>query len=254
MKKIILEWKYDPKSYFESDIVFDDNELRMRMFDGSVKLELLNYNSDFEPDHEKYNSFVESYFIAEMIGKRTYYDLKIGAIVIEDNDGLKEEILIPWIVTHNMSFSAKVRVIKNDKDGNILYDSEEEEKKKLLELLKNIQNVYDKDEVVPHIIKSFKNSILFPDDELVYLYEIIDAIQTYFKSKSKALHELKISKANWSELGKICNKLPLKQGRHRGQMIGTIKDSSAFELETARSISKKIIHTFIDYLNRKNTP
>lgn len=72
--------------------------------------------------------------------------------------------------------------------------------------------------------------------------------QTYFGGKSKALKALKITNDEWSELGMICNKLPLKQGRHRGQMIGKLQDAKN-KIERARNLSQKILRSFISYLN-----
>ncbi|PKL81756.1 MAG: hypothetical protein CVV24_13660 [Ignavibacteriae bacterium HGW-Ignavibacteriae-3] len=251
MEKVFLEWTYIPKTYFENDIIVENDQIHLLISNGIAKMELKNYNPQIKASHQEYNNFIESHFISRMIENRIDYTIKEGATIIEHDDGHTEVILKPETITITVTLpNPKVKITGFDKDGNINYDSEEEERKKQQEFLSKIQNVLDKDEIVPHIIESYKNSIRFPKEELIYLYEIIDALQTYFKGKSEAIGRLKISTEDWSELGRICNNLPLKQGRHRGQMIGKLKDSKEGELEKARDISRKILRSFINYLNQ----
>ena len=252
MEKAILEWRYNPSSYFENEIILDNDQIKLRISAGLVQLELKNYNSTIELTHNKYNNYIESFFISQMIEQRTSYEIKNVSTVIEHEDCSREIYVKPETTTHILRMPLRNKIVKIDKDGKIIYDPDEEEKKRQLDLSTKIQNVLDKDKIVHHLLESYQNSIKFPNDELVYLYEIKDAIKTYFKNKSTVLILLKISDADWSELGIICNKLPLKQGRHRGQMIGKLIDPKENELEKARSIAKNIIKSFINYLNHKN--
>lgn len=246
MKKIILEWGYNPKTFFEKDVIIENEQYHLEISEGKIVLELKKYNSLIT--HKDYNNFIESHFISRMIDNRVNYEIEEGATIFEDENGKRDIHIKPKTINLTATLSTKVSFTTRDKDGNIIYDSEQEEKNRQQEFLSKVQNVLDKYDIVPHLIESYKNSILHPNDELVYLYEIIDAIQTYFNGQSKARKILNIPKAEWSELGMICNKLPLKQGRHRGQMVGKLKDSKS-EIERARKLSQKIIHSFINYLN-----
>jgi len=246
MGKAILEWGYNPKTFFEKDIIIENEQYLIEISEGKIILAPKKY--DPKIDHKDYNNFIESHFISRMIDNRINYEIKEGAKIFEDENGRRDIHLKVETVSITATLSAKLSVTKYDKDGNIIFDSEQDEMKKKQEFLSQIQNVLDKYDVVPHLVQSYKNSIRFPNDELVYLYEIVDAIQTFFGGKSKALRVLNILNSEWSELGKICNKLPLKQGRHRGQMIGKLKDAKS-EIERARILSQKIIHSFINYLN-----
>ena len=54
-------------------------------------------------------------------------------------------------------------------------------------------------------VKDLKN-------ELVYLYEIRDAILAQFGSKKTALKQLGVSDEDWNVLGDLANNQPLIQG------------------------------------------
>lgn len=247
MKKLILEWEYKPKTFFEKEIIIKNEQYQIKIDKGKIILRLKKYDSQVA--HKEYHNVIVCYFISRMIDNRVNYELKEGATIIESENGKRNIQLKPETITLTTTLSAaKVSFKKFDKNGNIIFDSEQEEERKQQEFLSYIQNVLDKYDIVPHLVESYKNSISFPNDELVYLYEIIDAIQTYFGGKSKALKALKITNDEWSELGMICNKLPLKQGRHRGQMIGKLQDAKN-KIERARNLSQKILRSFISYLN-----
>lgn len=244
MGKVILEWGYTPTNYFDNDIIVESDQYHLKISDGLVVVVLKTNDPDLTTSQKKYNNIIESHFIIQLIEKRIYYEIKERAPRVEHENGHADVYLKPDTIKITSSSYANL-----SPNGNIVSDTKEEERNKQKEFLLKIQNVLDKDKIVLQIINSYKNSILYPNDELVYLYEIRDAISTYFHSESNAKSRLKITNSELKELGRICNALPLKQSRHRGKMIDGFKDSKGGELETARSISRKIIHSFINFLD-----
>ena len=248
MKKLFLEWIYNPKNFFANDIIAENEKYNLKISNGKIIIELKKYDPQIA--HKNFNNCVESYFISKTIKDRIIYEIKEGASIFEDENGKRSKSIKPEVIQFIKTLPLKKSIVtlKLDKEGNVIEDTEEKEKREMQEFLLKIQNALNKDKIVSHLIESYKNSIRFPNDELVYLYEIIDAIQTYFNGKSKALKALNITQAEWSDLGQICNSMPLKQSRHRGQMIGKLIDSKN-EIERARNISQKFIRSFINYLS-----
>ena len=91
-----------------------------------------------------------------------------------------------------------------------------------------------------------------PDDELVHLYEIRDALSTKFGSEKAARNALKISYDNWSRFGQLCNDEPLRQGRHRGKKYEA-RDATNAELSEARRIAQAMIEGYLRYLDSGQT-
>jgi len=89
-----------------------------------------------------------------------------------------------------------------------------------------------------------------PENELVYLYEIRDALSTNFGDDRKARTVLSITKSQWSRFGNLCNNEPLRQGRHRGEALGMLRDATAAELKEARDIAGAMIKAYLDYLEK----
>ena len=73
-------------------------------------------------------------------------------------------------------------------------------------------------------------SVRDPANELVYLYEIRDALSVKFGSDRGARIALAITSSQWSRLGQLCNDEPLRQGRHRGKTRVALRDASEDEL------------------------
>jgi hypothetical protein len=87
-----------------------------------------------------------------------------------------------------------------------------------------------------------------PDNELVYLYEIRDALGARFGDEMKTRAALGVSGADWKRLGGLCNDEPLRQGRHRGKKGTALRDATHGELEEARTIARSMIEKYLRWL------
>ena len=88
-----------------------------------------------------------------------------------------------------------------------------------------------------------------PDNELVHLYEIRDALQDKFGGKNPACYELGLNLVDWGRLGDLANNR--KQGRHRGQQVGALHDATNEELNEARTIARKMILGYLEFLENQ---
>lgn len=252
MKNVILKWNYLPKNFFDNNIKFEQSDYLIIINDGIISLTIRDQRLFSEASHQNYNDIIESFFISRMLQKRGSYEIKKGEKIIEREDGHSEIIIELEPAKIEVSFSAEIRVIKKDSNGKIIFDSKENDEKVLYDLSAQISTLNKRHPILNKIFKSFKKSITDPENELVYLYEILDAVKVYFNGKEIALKKLKFTKKNWSELSKICNTLPLAQSRHRGQMINKQMMQDQRELDKAREISKKLILAFINFLDTPN--
>jgi hypothetical protein len=92
-----------------------------------------------------------------------------------------------------------------------------------------------------------------PDNELVHLYEIRDALATKFGGEGAVRSALGIRSKEWSSLGQRANSEPLRQGRHRGTKVGgELRDAVESELKDARGIARNMIEAYLYYLVGQN--
>ena len=109
------------------------------------------------------------------------------------------------------------------------------------------------DTVLCRMLSSLGRAIDDQANELVHLYEIRDALKTRFEGEAKAYSALGVSSTDWKRLGRLANDYPLRQGRHRGEHAGELRDATPDELEQARSIAKELISAYIKYLETSSS-
>jgi len=94
------------------------------------------------------------------------------------------------------------------------------------------------------MLLSYDAGVRDPNNELVHLYEIRDALSTKFGGENSVRAALTITSAQWSRLGQLCNHEPLRQGRHRGKSGEAMRDASEAELAESRSIARAMIEAW----------
>jgi len=139
-----------------------------------------------------------------------------------------------------------------DKDGNIIADSKRDriERKKSLADLVSAHRASDG--LLAAMLRSYAESVRDPNNELVHLYEIRDALAVKFRGEKPARAALAITESQWSRLGQLSNSEPLRQGRHRGKTGEALRDASEGELIEARGIARAMIEAYLQYLEDCN--
>jgi hypothetical protein len=137
-----------------------------------------------------------------------------------------------------------VDLITRDASGNIIRDSKAERIAEHTALLGAIGPKAAVSPVLLGLLKSYSRAVSDPSNELVYLYEIRDALSKHHRGEADACTALNISGAEWRRLGVLANVEPLDQGQHRGEHVAGRRDASAAELNEARSIVVKWITAF----------
>ena len=104
-------------------------------------------------------------------------------------------------------------------------------------------------EVQP-VLRNYKSAIDEPINELSHLYAVREILSTRFKGSKNACASLNMEESDWSRLGKLCNFIPVQQGRHRGRKFKQFRQATAAELEDAKKIVKTMIKQFFEYLEK----
>jgi hypothetical protein len=135
-----------------------------------------------------------------------------------------------------------------DKHGNIIADSKRDRIERKKDFADLVSTFRPSDATLVSLLQSYDAAVRDPNNELVHLYEIRDALSVKCGGDEEARSALGISSADWSKLGRLCNKEPLRQGRHRGNISVALRDATESELAEARQIARGMIYAYLLYL------
>jgi hypothetical protein len=246
--KTVIEWAYEPSSYFESSMIFSEKEYDIRLENGLASI-TLSYPQDPVPE-ELINKIIERLeliFLSRQLFVHKPFILKGHTINHINPNGSKSiQIKISETATVVCSSHAPDVMIK-DKDGNIIHDSRAIRIAEQYKQVKFILTKYGNNELAKTLLGSYGRAVSDPADELVHLYEIRDALSKAFGGEDKAIKLLGVSKNKWDRLGILANVEPLEEGRHRGKHSSR-RIASHHEIQEARDIARELILGYVNTL------
>jgi hypothetical protein len=251
MSKVIavqLEWKYTPETYLEEpiSISFEGGDLDIKDGVAIAKIDPAVFHSNSSM-WEDLTRQIESRLHAVQIMTHKDFDLSKPSRTDLREDGKKNHFLKIESCVMTMSIGT-IDLIVKDKYGNVVSDTKRERLNKQNKFASLVDKHRNSDATLDQMLKSYQKSVKDPDDELVHLYEIRDSLSERFGSKKIAIKKLGITNDEWDEIGKLANTLPLKQGRHRGKAVGSLRDAERAELEKARKSVAYLIEKYLEYL------
>lgn len=249
---IVLEWKFSPRDYFEKTIDISRQNYTMTIEDGHVEARIDSEVYEANPQmRQELHEALNGRFLGVQLLTHRAYELSRSTMTRVHPDGQRDVFVEPESLSMVTSVHpADIR--SSDKDGNVIFDSKRDridKKKSLAELVASHRNT---DALLPSLLQSNDAALRDPNNELVHLYEIREALSTKFCGENAARSALGISSFNWSRLGQLCNNEPLRQGRHRGKSGGSLRDATESELSEARGIARALIEAYLQYLEASN--
>jgi len=245
---VLLEWKFSPSDYFEEPIEISRQDYTMSIADGQVQAKINSAIFEADPDmrHRLHDALNDRLLGVQLFTHRAY-ELSHSTKTRVHPDGRRDTFIEPEPA--RIVFSAGTADIQiKDKDGNVIADSKRdriETKRSLAELISTHRPT---DSLLASLLKSQAAAIRDPNNELVHLYEIRDALSAKFGGESATRTALGISSTPWSRFGQLCNNEPLRQGRHRGRTGGVLRDATEVELTEAQGIARAMIEAYLRHL------
>ena len=249
---VVLEWRFSPPDYFEEPIQIKRDDYVMTISSGMVeeRIKPETYDKD-QSMRDRLHSSLNDRFLGGQLFSHKPYELSKASMYRLHSNGRKDITIFPESLVLTMSMGEPDIIVK-DKDGNVISDSRHERIQKKRELAELVEKYRQKDPVVASVLRSYNGAVKDPDNELVHLYEIRDAMKKKFGDKPAAISALAITEAHWSRLGELADNMPLKQGRHRGKHPGVLRDATEGELKEARGIARNFVEAYLDYLESMN--
>jgi len=245
---VILKWTFSPPDYFEETFVIERDSYTMTIDKGTAKARIdpAVYDGNRDMRNAVHNKLNDCFLGVQLLTHKPY-KLSNASMFRRYSDGREVETVFPGpaVVTISMT---QPDVVVRDKDGRILEDSRQDRIEHEKKLARLVAKHRPKDEVVASLIASHDRAVNDPDDELVHLYEVKEALTEAFCGEGKAQKALGISKTKWGSLGRLANVPHFRQGRHRGKNAGELRGATREELKEAREISRKMIEAYFDHL------
>lgn len=248
-----LEWKYSPKTYLEEPELIEFDWGKLEIKDGVALATIDPFFFQAHPSiKEELTQKIESRLYAILLMKHINFELSSSTLTEILEDGKKA---YGFVAGHleAVAIVDKVDIIVKDKDENIVSDTRRER----LDMQNHLAVLIDKyratDITFNQMLNSYEQAVKDPSDELVYLYEIRDALPVRFGSNKKAITALGITNGEWDQLTTLANDPLLNQGRHRGKAVGTKRNADPAELETARKLARHFIEKYLQFLEKEKS-
>ena len=249
MSKVIIEWTFSPANYFEGAIEIHRDYCVMTIADGKAEacIDAAVFDSDPSIRQVLHNGLNDRFLGAQLLTHQGY-TLSTSSIVRIDAEG-RRNIFLEVDVAIGICFTGSTLDLqKRDSDGNIVVDTRKERIEKIEALARSIEKHRAKDTFLDALLSSYQASVKDPDNELVHLYEIRDALSSRFPGRGTVRRKLGMTCHQWSRFGQLANDEPLRQGRHRGKNAGALRDATESELEEARRIGRDMIEAYLKQL------
>jgi len=251
---VLLEWKFSPRDYFEEVIEISRQDYTMTIADGQVHARIDSAIYEADPDmRQRLHDAVNDRFLGVQLLTHRAYELSRSTMTRVHPDGRRDIFIEPEPAQMVLSVGT-VDIRVTDKDGNVIADSKRdriEKKKSLAELVTSYRAT---DSLLASLLRSQAAAVRDPNNELVHLYEIREALSTKFGGENATRTALRITAAQWSRLGQLCNNEPLRQGRHRGKTSGALRDATEAELAEARGIARAMIEAYLQHVEGFASP
>ena len=167
-------------------------------------------------------------------------------------DGVRDYFALAEGCRLEMSLG-KVDVQIADTAGNVTVDTRSDRIARRIALARSAGERIT-DPAANSILRSYAAAVSDPRNELIHLYEILDALKMQFGGEREARKSLGMSETKCRKLGTLANTDPLQQGRHRGRHLGTLRGATAEELIEARAIACMMIEAYLALLERNAAP
>ena len=249
--EIQLEWKYTPENYFEEPIIIKEEAFELTISNGislaKIEPSFFYQNPEIKDD---LTDLIESRFYAVQLMSHRDFTLTKPSRSDLRKDGTRDVFLEVEPMVLKLSMGS-VDLVVRDKDGNIVSDTKRDRLNKQEWFSETVAKYRGIDKTLDQILKSYQMAVKDPKNELVYLYEIRDALSARFRNKKTALKQLGISNKEWGVLGDLANNQPLIQGRHRGKALGMLRSAQSHELDTARKIAVTLVEKYLRFLENQ---
>jgi hypothetical protein len=254
MDLVILRWTFSPADFFEGRIDLKRKDYEMIIDLGKVEARIRPEVYGTNPHmREDLHRALNRRFLGAQLLIHKRYDLSHASMYRLHPDGRKDVTVFAQSV-HLKSSTTEADISIRNKTRNNLSDPRRKRINRKKALADLVEKYGQRDMTAISLLKSYQASVNDPSNELVHLFEIPDALSKKFGKDVAARKALNVDSSEWRDkwgrLISLTNNACLKQGRHRGQSLGMLRDATREELVEARTIARDLIQAYLQYVAR----
>jgi len=245
--EVLLEWTYSPRDFFESRIEIARSDYAVDIAAGSIsaRMPATAFDAETEIKQRLHDALFDRMRGIQLLSRKPFQLSKPRLTRIEP-DG-RRHIFVELEGAVLTLSGGLVDITVTDASGNVVRDTKQERLEKKRDLAELVAKYSSGDQLLRAMLQSYATSTADPNNELVHIYEVREALSSSFGGEANARAAVGVSRSNWSRLGQLCNDEPLQQGRHRGKDVGVLRDATEGELSEAREISRNMIEAYLAY-------
>jgi hypothetical protein len=238
-----LEWTYRPTDFFEVPYTEPNLDYSWSIDKGKAVATLQFVQEPVDPVVEDHvEGYLRSVFLVRKMQTRREFYLDERATIYQYNAaGNKVIVLRASAPAHLTIKGGQPDILITAADGTMVVDTKAER----ISMLSTVASKAAQSPSLRRMLQSYSQSVSDPENELVHLYEIRDALHEHYGNNTKAKTALGIAHQDWQRLGNLASNEPLLQGRHRGKHLAGLRSATASELEEARTLASNWIMAFV---------
>ena len=182
---VVLEWAFKPPDYFEEEI--SRQGFTMTIADGRVQAKIESATYEANPNmRQGLHDDLNIMFLTEQLLTHRAFELSSSKMTRVHPDG-RRDIFMDAEPGHYLICGMTVDFEVIDKDGNVISDSKRDRIEKKRRLRELVSRHYATDSTLASLLQGNDRAVRNPNSELVYLYEIREALIKKFGNKKSAL-------------------------------------------------------------------
>ena len=195
---ITLNWTFSPPDYFEEPIEISRQDYAMTIADGQVHAKINSSIFEAKPEmRTELHDALNDRFLGVQLHSYRPYELSRSTMTRLHPDGREDYFMEPETGSLTVSGSTADFQVAGQ-NGNVIADSKRDRIDKKKNLAELIAAHRAKDTLLASLLESHAAAVRDPNNELVHLYEIRDALCTQFKGEHATLTALSFSGTKWS--------------------------------------------------------
>ena len=242
-------WTFEPTNYLDEMPIDEHGECsEITCKAGSITARVqIDKPGASEHARDALHEWILNKFRARQLISGGNYKIEPPTRRVIHHDGRVDYTLFVDSIGHLQFIGSQVDLIVRDANGNVISDTRADRQAHVRKLGAGLDRHAD-DALVKQILASIKGSHDDPDDALVHLFEVCDALSKRFGGEARALKELRFQKRRWNELARLANDEPIKEGRHRGKH-SPLKPASSDQLRVAREVARELLEAYLAYID-----
>jgi hypothetical protein len=241
-----IQWVYTPADFFDGKIERDCKDYSVEIEGGhaTARISAAFYRPGGAFQHALAEE-LRSYFRLWQLDRRKVFEIRGPSVRRVHPNGTRDITIVVDEVVGVLE-AGTPNIISTDANG-VVHDARQEHFEAMRNLVElKLRHAFDPK--AHRMLESHASSIAAPGEELVYLYEIWDALMEKFEGGKIAQGVLNIPQEDLNTFNDITCERPLRQGRHRGR-FNDLRDATAAELIEARRIAQLMMEGYWKYLD-----